>query len=135
MATQTLADYITLLDNTQRIDGSPNGITVTTGLPADFVTGTNKAKPVLQFKIRAHQDSELSIHVNQTHSDPGLAHTMSLGASGTFRTYHEFINGNLFNPGAQNEIKFVLQGSVFDDHQGDVSISDVLLTFQRRIQI
>jgi len=49
---------------------------------------------------------------------------------------HEFLNGNAFMPGEQNHIRFILMNhSAIDDANNDISIADVLLTFQRRVNI
>ena len=87
MATATLADYITLQDGKKRIDGQPNALSLVFDLPSDFVKGTNKAKPILQFKIGVNKPSDLTEH------------------------------------------------SVLDQENNDVAISDVVLIYQRKIEL
>ncbi|MEL6778221.1 MAG: hypothetical protein AAFO06_13285 [Cyanobacteria bacterium J06597_16] len=137
MATATLADYITLQDGKKRIDGQPNALSLVFDLPSDFVKGTNKAKPILQFKIGVNKPSDLQIRVNQDFTDTTYIQLdANLSKHNAFRTYHELINGGKFNPGERNEIKFILtEHSVLDQENNDVTISDVVLIYQRNIEL
>ena len=136
MAITTLSDYLTLQDGSRRFDGTPNAIDLTFQLPDDFVTGTGVAKPVIQFKYRARQETDLQLWINPDNSGQNVQINVTFDASNVVRTYHEFLNGNAFVPGQQNRIRFILmEHSVFDNDNNDISISDVLLTFQRRVSV
>ncbi|MDJ0733263.1 MAG: hypothetical protein QNJ47_04110 [Nostocaceae cyanobacterium] len=135
MATITLADYITLQDGTKRIDGQPNALNLVFDLPSDFVKGTNKAKPILQFKIGVHKPSDLQVWVNSNNSGTNIQLDATLSKHSTFRTYHEFVDGSKFKPGESNEIKFILvDHSIIDTANNDITIADVALIYQRRIE-
>ena len=138
MPIETLTDYMTFQDPPKRIDGTPNALVLTFDLPDDFVKGTKRAKPVLQFKYRAHQDTKVNVYVNLLTSSQGgtTPHiNLNLDAAPVTRAYHEFLSGAAFNPGEQNEIRFLLMGPTYDDDRHDLSISDVMLTYQRRIDV
>jgi len=136
MATITLSDYLTLQDGSRRFDGTPNAIDLSFQLPADFVTGTDKAKPVIQFKYRAHQETDLQLWVNPDNTGQNVQLDVTFDASNVVRSFHEFLNGKAFVPGQQNLIRFILMNhSVLDNSNNDISISDVMLTFQRRVTI
>ena len=138
MPIETLTDYMTFQDPPKRIDGTPNALVLTFDLPDDFVKGTKRAKPVLQFKYRAHQDTKVNVYVNLLTSSQGSTSphiNLDLAAAPVTRAYHEFLSGDAFNPGEQNEIKFLLMGSTTDTNSDDLSISDVMLTYQRRINV
>ncbi|MEL6401285.1 MAG: hypothetical protein AAFR26_19760 [Cyanobacteria bacterium J06626_4] len=136
MATVTLSDYLTLQDGSRRFDGTPNAIDLNFQLPDDFVMGTNLAKPVIQFKYRARQETDLQLWVNPDNAGQNVQIDVTFDASNVIRSHHEFLNGNLFVPGAENRIRFILvDHSIFDDNNNDIGISDVLLTFQRRVDI
>lgn len=136
MATVTLSDYLTLQDGSRRFDGNPNAIDLNFQLPDDFVTGTNLAKPVIQFKYRARQETDLQLWINPDNNGSNVQIDVTFEASSVVRSHHEFLNGNLFIPGEQNFIRFILvDHSTTDDNNNDIGISDVLLTYQRRIDI
>lgn len=136
MATVTLSDYLTLQDGSRRFDGTPNAVDLNFQLPDDFVQGTNRAKPVIQFKYRARQETDLQLWINPDNNDRNVQIDVVFEPSSVVRSHHEFLNGSLFVPGEQNRIRFILvDHSVFDDNNNDIGISDVLLTFQRRIDI
>jgi hypothetical protein len=137
MTIETLTDYMTFQDPPKRLDGTPNVLILTFNLPDDFVKGTKRAKPVLQFKYLAHQDTSMKIYVNLISGGQGTAPQINLNLAATpvTRVYHEFLSGSEFKPGEQNEIRFLLMGSTTDTNNHDVSISDVMLTYQRRINV
>ncbi|NOK58635.1 MAG: hypothetical protein GFH27_549279n441 [Chloroflexi bacterium AL-W] len=136
MAEVTLTDYLTLQDGSRRFDGTPNAIDLTFQLPSDFVTGTNLAKPVIQFKYRARQETDLQLWINPDNTGQNVQIDVTFAASNVVRSHHEFLNGSMFVPGAENRIRFILMDhSIFDDENNDIGISDVLLLYQRRVNI
>lgn len=60
----TLADYQTLSDGRFTLAGNVTSKTLKFAVPSNFVFGTNKAKPVLAFKITPEDNIQLKIDVN-----------------------------------------------------------------------
>jgi len=60
-----VADYQVLFDGRFTLAGSNKSKTLTFSMPSNFVLGTNKAKPIISFKITPVDDIQLRIEVNQ----------------------------------------------------------------------
>ncbi|MEP2937550.1 MAG: hypothetical protein ABJM06_09455 [Gilvibacter sp.] len=131
MAQITLADYITLRDSAVTLNGFSNqSIHFDVSLPSTFVKGTSKARPILQFKLYTARDSKIFIGINNQTTFSTVVHKQNHWIS-----WHELLNGSLFNPGETNRILIALQSSESDEDAGEVGISDVVLMFQQKIDI
>lgn len=129
MAAVTLCDYLILSDGSVK-----NGVNLLFNLPSDFVKGTNVAKPLLQFRIDPEGESNIWIHVNEAASDPKQSNAEAIFnlTKGDHRVLHEALDGSKFKAGAENRITiFTAPGG----GSASVFISDVVLFFQREVQI
>jgi hypothetical protein len=130
MAQTTLCDYITLLDGTHEHSSRILEFT----LPEDYTPGTGIAKPVLMFRVDATETKTLWIHVNDQTITPRASNaevTLEVTNQG-HRTVHELINGDRFRKGPGNKIVI---NATPDSVRGKLYISDVVLMFQRYIEI
>lgn len=130
MAQTTLSDYVTLLDGVR--EHSSHILEFT--LPQDFTPGTGIAKPVLMFRVDATEAKTLWIHVNDQTTAPTASNaevTLKVTNQGQ-RTVHELISGDRFKKGPGNKIVI---NATPDSVRGKLYISDVVLMFQRYIEI
>ena len=131
MAQITLSDYITLKDGSVKLNGFSNqSIKFEVSLPSTFVKGTRLARPILQFKLYTARDSKIFIGINDQVDFTTTVHKQTHWVS-----WHELLDGSLFNPGETNTILLALQSSESDEDAGEIGISDVVLTYQQKIDI
>ena len=94
------------------------------------------AKPVIQFKYRARQETDLQLWVNPDNNGINLQMNETFEASSVIRSHHEFLDGSLLVPGEQNFIRFILvDHSINDTEHNDIGNSDIMLPYQRRVEI
>jgi len=60
----SIADYQVLFDGRFTLGGNVTIKTLKFSMPSNFVFGTNKAKPIIAFKITPMEDIQLRIKVN-----------------------------------------------------------------------
>ena len=136
---KTIADYMVLNDGPFEIDSVPDGTipvakNLTFDLPNDFVVGTGRAKPILQFIFAAKStDGKFAYWVNV--GDTGLTESARHGSHfwpervGPEVSTWECLHGELFNAGQSNRIRFGFPPG----WNARVIIRDVVLWFQRRV--
>lgn len=125
----TLTDYLVLHDGTFTLEGHLNAKVLTFDLPADFVQGTNLAKPILAYKISPDSD-EMTLQAG--FNDPQRLQSNSefhiTLDSRTHRGLWEAADGSKLQPDQQNTCYFMtINGG------SKVHVSDVILWFQRNV--
>lgn len=138
---KTIADYMILSDGAFEIDSVPDGVNPVAknlhfDLPNDFVVGTNRAKPILQFIFAAlstQSDSRFAYWINV--EDTALVEGTRAGSHfwpervGPEISTWEALSGELFRPGESNRLRFGFPPG----WRGTARIRDVVLWYQRRI--
>lgn len=121
---QTLTDYIVLQDGTRTISASGSSISISFNLPADFVRGTLRAKPIIGFMAEpAGAQTNFTVRVNtQTQRNYALA-------PGSFRVIQEAFNGNILS-----ESNNTLTIDVTSNSPSQLRVADLVLWFQRRLE-
>ena len=129
----TLTDFMTLHDRAKRVSGNAI-LELVFDLPEDFVQGNKFSKPILQFKFFVHKPTNLEVWINSSPGFPNIQIDESFKEHHFLRTYYELIDGSKFLPGKRNRIKFIVaDATIFVDDINDITISDVVLIFQRKI--
>ena len=136
----TVADY-RVLDAGFRLRLSSGDLSHRLGVDLDdgYVAGTNIARPILQFMVRAFQDnSRLVVAVNGGLEFDDFTKRVVVNSSvvmdrefdaSPIRTYYTLIDGQRFSPGPGNSITFGING----DGSDDVLVENVVLWHQRRV--
>jgi len=136
----TVADY-RVLDSGFRLSlQGGDGFQRSLGLDLDegYVAGTNIARPILQFMVRAFQDNSRLVVVvngsieldnsNRIVPDSNVVLDREFDAS-PIRTYYVVIGGERFFPSAGNKLIFAVNA----DGSDDVLVESVVLWHQRRV--
>lgn len=131
MAQLTVSDYITIRDGSFVLNAhSYQYKAFSIDLPESFVKGTDKAKPIIQFKLYVPVDAQLLIAVNDQVQMNLVYHKNQRWVS-----IHELLNGGLFLPGETNEIKFFLRYDENEEGASTIGISDIVLLFKKKVNI
>jgi hypothetical protein len=133
MPTITVADYQTFQDNTQR-----EALRFSFNLPDNFVEGTNRAIPVLTFRVDATKDCTCWVHVNDHTVNPRSSNaSISLNVRGGHghKTVHELLRGTSFKKGSGIARQNTILIHKAPNAGGDFFVSDVVLTYQVEIEI
>jgi hypothetical protein len=131
MAQFTVSDYITIRDGSFVLNAHTYQYKVfPIDLPSNFVKGTNKAKPIIQFKLYVPVDAQLLIGINDQVQMNLIFHQHQRWVS-----IHELLDGSLFVPGETNEIRFFLRYDESEEGASSVGISDIVLFFKKKITI
>lgn len=118
---KNVADYQTLSDGSVSISAG-NFKTFPVTLPSNFVVGTNKARPMLQFKARATSGTPIvKVELND-----GQQYSLKLPSNGTVTAAYEVIYGTKFDTSGGNTIQFRAQG-------GNIQVADVVLWYQIKV--
>lgn len=120
----TLTDYRVLQDSSFELDPNNDTHVINFNMPADFVSGTNLAKPILAFIVRPVVES--SVQITQG-LDAGNILTTTFQPSSRRGLWEPF-SGSMLFPGAANELWFELLNGV-----GRVRFSKVVLWYQRDV--
>ncbi len=120
-AQETVADYQTLVDGALKV--SPNGPkTLSFTLPANFVKGTDKARPILSFKAKATNGAPtVKVELND-----GQQYSLKVLGGGTVMTAYEVLKSSSFDTVGNNTIQFRAEG-------GNVDVADVVLWYQIKL--
>lgn len=134
-----IADYIVLHDGPFELDSIPDGTVpvaknLNFDLPGNFVQGTNRARPILQFIFAAKShDGKFGYWVNANES--ALVDGSQTGRHfwperiGPEVSTWECLQGDKFLPGRSNRIRFGFEPS----QNATLIIRDVVLWFQRDV--
>lgn len=136
---KTIADYMVLSDGPFEIDSIPDGTVPVAknldfDLPRDFVVGTNRARPILQFLYGAKSgDGRFGLWINVQNS---AFVEGTLNASffwpervGPEIATWECFQGDLFRAGERNRLRFGFPSG----WNGTLVVRDVVLWFQRSV--
>ncbi len=123
----TIADYAVLHDSPFELD-SGHVKRMTFDLPGDFVKGTLKATPLLMYRVSPKNAVTYVVAVNDPPGADNIPadriHELDAqNNSGSLRTMHEAISGDVFLPGG-NIVDFRVTS-------GKARFHDVVLFFQR----
>lgn len=119
----TLADYQVLSDGRFTLGGNVTSKTLKFSVPSKFVFGTNKAKPVIAFKVTPIDDIQLKIDVNNR-TVMGLTNfnkSLTRGHWTIFSATTAFPEGSSFP--SDVDVKFFCSS-------GTVHIDDVVIWYQ-----
>lgn len=119
----TVADYQVLFDGRFTLGGNVTSKTLTFDMPSNFVFGTNKAKPIISFKITPTDDIQLRIEVNhrQVMGTTNFNQSNTRGHWTIFSATTAFPDGTSFP--SDVEVRFLC-------HTGTVHIDDVVMWYQ-----
>lgn len=138
---KSVADYLVLSDARFEIDSVPDGeIPIWKefdfSLPNDFVAGTVKARPILQFIFAARsREGKFGFWINYpepTWPTPETQHGQYQwdGRLPTEISTWECVQGDIFRAGGDNVLRFGFGSGQF----GTIWVRDVVLWFQRYVE-
>lgn len=119
----TIADYQVLFDGRFTLSGNVNDKTLKFSMPSNFVLGTNKAKPIIAFKITPITDIQLRIEMNfrEVMGATNFKESLTRGHWTIFSATTAFPEGSSFP--SEVDVKF-------RSNEGTVHIDDVVIWYQ-----